>query len=138
MRETPLYTEFHPRWYRVRVSTFWWLVRWPYLRFILREISSVFVACFVLITLLQIRALSQGSEVFAAFERRMSHPLLVLFNVVTFLFVVFHAVTWFNLTPKAMSARFRGKRVPGLLIAAPNYVAWVAVSAAVAWFVLEG
>jgi len=37
----------HPRWYRKRVSTYWWLQRWEYLRFVLREISSVFVAIFV-------------------------------------------------------------------------------------------
>ena len=25
------YTEYHPRWYRRRVSTWWWLARWSYL-----------------------------------------------------------------------------------------------------------
>jgi fumarate reductase subunit C len=38
------YTEYPPKGYRVRMSTYWWLGRWPYLKFILREISSVFVA----------------------------------------------------------------------------------------------
>ena len=36
--------------YRVRMSTYWWLGRRAYLKFILREISSVFVAWFVLVT----------------------------------------------------------------------------------------
>src|SRR6185312_12471129 len=40
----PAYTEFHPRWYRPRISTYWWLGRWPYVKFILRELSSVAVA----------------------------------------------------------------------------------------------
>ena len=47
----PHYTEYHPRWYRPRVSTYWWLGRWPYLRFILRELSSLAVAFFVVLTL---------------------------------------------------------------------------------------
>src|SRR5438132_766531 len=48
-RPSDRYTEYHPRWYRTRVSTWWWLARWPYLKFILREISSVFVAWFVVV-----------------------------------------------------------------------------------------
>src|SRR5713101_5793515 len=56
---TPAYTLNHPRWYRKRVSTYWWLQRWEYLRFVLREVSSVFVAWFVVLTLLQIYAVSR-------------------------------------------------------------------------------
>src|SRR5207302_2908108 len=58
----PLYQEFHPRWYRPRVSVYWWLGQWQYLKFILREISSVFVAVFVVITLLQLRSEEHTSE----------------------------------------------------------------------------
>src|SRR5215472_1696895 len=54
------YTEYPPKGYRVRVSTYWWLGRWAYLKFILREISSVFVAWFIVETLLQISALIDG------------------------------------------------------------------------------
>ena len=37
------YTEFHPRWYRRRVSTYWWLKQRSHLAFILRELSAIFV-----------------------------------------------------------------------------------------------
>ena len=33
------YTEYPPKGYRVRMSTYWWLDRWAYLRFTLREVS---------------------------------------------------------------------------------------------------
>ena len=59
-------------------------------------------------------------------------------NVIALFFVVFHTVTWFNLAPKALAIRAGGKRVPSLLVAAPNYVVWVAVSAAVARLLLRG
>src|SRR5712692_8523102 len=39
---TPAYTLNHPRWYRKRVSTYWWLQRWEYLRFVLREDAADF------------------------------------------------------------------------------------------------
>ena len=130
--------EYVPRAYRERLSTYWWLGRWTYLKFILREVSSVFVAWAVILTLIEIRAVSRGPEAYGRFQEWMRNPVLATLNVVSLLFVVFQAVTWFNLSPKAMAIRVGGKRVPGVLIAAPNYVAWAAVSAAIAWLVLRG
>ncbi len=138
MSETPGYTEYHPRWYRARVSTYWWSRQWAYFKFIVRELSSVFVASFVAVTLLQIRALAHGPAAYAAFQERLKTPTLITWNAISFFFVLFHAVTWFNLAPKAMAIRLGGKRVPDSLILLPNYVAWLAISAAVAWLLLRG
>jgi fumarate reductase subunit C len=130
--------QYSPKTFRVRVSTYWWLGRWPYLRFILRELSSVFVAWFVVIAVLQIRALRRGPAVYEGFQQWLRSPILVMANVVTLLFVIFHAATWFNLTPKAMPLRVGGKRVPSLLIVGPSYLVWLVISAAVAWILLRG
>lgn len=138
MNDTPHYAEHRFRWYRERVSTYWWLWHWKYMKFVLREISSVFVAFFVVITLLQIRALARGPEAYAQFQALLKSPLLLALNVVSFFFVLFHAVTWFNLAPTALVVRLRGKRVPGFAIAASNYAAWLVASAVVAWFILRG
>src|SRR5579863_5721756 len=131
-------TEYLPKSYHTRVSTYWWLTRWAYLKFILREGSAVFVAWAVIVALLQIHALKSGPEDYAAFQNWLRNPVVLAVNAVSFLFIVFHAVTWFNLAPKAMAVRVGGKRLPNLAIAAPNYVAWVVISAAVAWIVLRG
>jgi fumarate reductase subunit C len=131
------YTRYHPRWYRTRMSTYWWLWKWAYLKFVLRELSSIFVAYFVIITLLQIHSLSGGPEEYAGFQERMRSPVMIAVNAVSFLFLVFHAVTWFNLAPRAIVARLGGKRVPDILIAGSNYVAWLVISAAVAWLILR-
>jgi fumarate reductase subunit C len=131
-------TEYLPRSYHARVSTYWWLARWPYLKFILREGSSVFVAWTVILTLIGIRALRRGPAGYSEFEGWMRSPLMLALNGITFLFVVFHAVTWFNLAPKAMAVRVRGKRLPAFALAAPNYAAWIVVSAFVAWILLRG
>jgi len=131
-------TEYLPRSYRPRVSTYWWLARWPYLKFILREGSSVFVAWVVVVTLVGIGALRRGPAGYSEFEEWLRSPLVLALNVVSFLFVVFHAVTWFNLAPKAMAVRVRGKRLPGFALAAPNYAAWIVISVLVAWILLRG
>ena len=131
-------TQYSPKTFRPRVSTYWWLERWDYLRFILRELSSVSVAWFVAITLLQIAALRRGSTAYMGFQAWLRSPILVALNLLSLFFIVFHAVTWFNLAPKAMALRAGGKRVPSLLIVMPSYLAWLAISATVAWIVLRG
>jgi fumarate reductase subunit C len=133
----PLYVAFHPRWYRRPVSVYWWLGEWRYLKFILRELSSVFVAAFVVITLFQLRALRNGPEAYARFQHWLRTPAAISLNAIGFFFLLLHAITWFNLAPRAMPIRVRGKRLPDFLVAAPNYAIWLAVSLVVAWLVLR-
>jgi len=130
-------TEFHPRWYREPVSTYWWIGSWRYSLFILRELTSVAVAWSVVVILLLLRALLNGSEAYARFMHRMQSPLLLALNAIVFCFLLLHTITWFNLAPRAMPVRMGGKRVPEVLVAAPNYVLWVIASAVIAWFVLR-
>ena len=77
MSEAPRYTEFHPRWYRPRVSTYWWLGRRSYLAFILREVSSVFVAWSVVFLLLLVVAVSGGEESYPQFLNWAGGPWMV-------------------------------------------------------------
>src|SRR6266852_5759036 len=105
---------------------------------VMREISSVFVAIFVVEMLLQIYALSLGSEAYADFQSLLTNPIVIAINVVSFLFVVFHSITWFNLSARAMAIRVGGKRVPGFLISGPNFAAWLVISAVIAWLLLRG
>jgi fumarate reductase subunit C len=138
MSASPGYTEHHPRWFRPRMSTYWWLTRRSYLAFILRELSSIFVAWFVVYLLLLVRAVSEGESAYRQFLAWSGRPVVLLVNVVGLIFVVFHAITWFNLAPQALVVHLRGKRVPGALITASNYLAWAATSALVVWLVLRG
>ena len=133
----PQYTEYHPRWYRQRVSTYWWLGSWPYVRFILRELSSLAVAFFVVLTLTQIYALGQGPQVYAELQEWLRQPAVIALNAVALLFAVFHTLTWFNAAPKAMAVRLGGKRVPEWAVAAPNFVAWAVISILIAWVVMK-
>lgn len=132
------YTPYHPKWYRRRVSVWWWLQNRSYAGFVLRELSSVFVALFAGVLLWQVRALAQGPEAYARFLARLQTPPFLLFHSVAFVFVLFHAITWFNLAPSALAVRVRGKRLPDWVIAGSNYIAWIVLSAAVAWILLRG
>jgi fumarate reductase subunit C len=135
MSDQPGYTLYHPRWYRPRMSTWWWLQRGSYLMFILREVSSVFIAWFVVFTLMQIRAVNAGGESYKAFVAWCQHPAVLILNIITLGFVLLHSCTWFNLAPKAMVMRMGGKQVPPKWIVASNYAAWGVVSVIVVWLI---
>ncbi len=130
------YTDYHPRWLRRRKSTYWWFERASYLAFILRELSSVFVAWTVVFLLLVVRAVSQGDDAYQQFLSWSASPLVLLLNLVSLAFVVFHAVTWFRLAPKAMVVHVGKSLVPGSWIAASNYLLWALSTALVAWVLL--
>ncbi len=105
---------------------------------ILREVSSVFVGWFVVFFLLLVAAVGRGEAAYQEFIRWATNPGIVLLNLASLFFVVFHAVTWFNLAPQAMVVHMRGKRVPGKLIVVSQYGAWVVVSLLLAWIILAG
>jgi fumarate reductase subunit C len=130
------YTEFHPRWHRPRMSVFWWVGRRSYLLFVLRELSSVFVAWSVVFLLLLVRAVGQGGAAYQRFLDLSSNPWMLVLNVVTLAFLVLHAITWFNLAPQAMVVRLRGERVPRSRIIGAHYAAWALLSALAAWLIL--
>jgi fumarate reductase subunit C len=136
MSEKVEYTEHRPRQYQPPVSTFWWLRRRSYFAFVIRELSSVFVAWFVVFLLLLVRAVAAGAAEYQRFLDWSANPFVLLLNVVALFFVLFHAVTWFNLAPQAMVVRLRGKRVPGARIVALNYLALAVLSAVIVWVIL--
>ncbi len=132
------YTLYHPKWYRRRVSVWWWLESWRYARFVLRELTSLAVAYFALILLWKLRSLGQGRDAYLRFLSRMESPVFLVLNGLALLLVLFHSVTWFNLAPRAMVVRVGGKRLPDWIVQGANYLAWVVVSIVWAWFALRG
>lgn len=138
MSAAPRYTLHHPRWYRRRVSVWWWLESWRYTKFVLRELTSLAVAYFALIALWKVHAIGAGPEAYARFLAWMESPLYLALNAVAFFFVLFHTITWFNLAPRAVVVRWGGRRVPDRLIQGLNYLAWMIVSAAAIWVLRRG
>ena len=65
------------------------------------------------------------------FVAALSSPLGVALQLVCLAFAIYHSVTWFALTPKAMPLMIKGEPVPGIAIVGAHYVAWAVVSIAV-------
>ena len=118
------------------VSTFWWLEKASYFAFILRELSCVFVAWFVVYLLLLVRAVIQGDTSYQEFMAWSATAPILLLNVASFLFLMFHAVTFFAAAPQAMVVKVGPNKVPGSLVLAGHYAGLAAVSAVVCWLLL--
>ena len=118
-----------------RMPVLWWVRKRSYFLFVMRELSSLFVAWLVLYLLLFVRAVGRGEAAYDDFLDWATSPWLVAVNVVAFLFVVLHTVTWFSLTPQAMVLDVGGRRVPAAAIIGAQYAALVVVSVFILWLV---
>ena len=118
-----------------RVSTWWWLRKRTYFVFVMRELSSLFVAWYVIFLLQLVKAVGRSDTAYAQFWDWADSPVVVFVNAVGFAFIVLHAITWFGVTPQAMALQVRGRPVPAWLIIGAQYVGLAIVSAFIWWLV---
>ena len=121
--------------YRRPISILWWTRKRTYFVFVMRELSSIFIAWFVVYLLLFLYAVGQGEADYRRFLDWAAAPWVIALNVVALVFVLLHTVTWFNLTPQAMDVRVGGRPVPSFHIIAGQYTGLVVVSGFVLWLV---
>jgi len=121
--------------YHRPISTWWWVRKRSYFVFVMRELSSIFVAWLVVYLLMLVAAVGRSEAAYNDFLDWASSPWVVVLNVVALAFVALHVVTWFSLTPQAMDVRLRGQPVPAALVIASQYVGLVVVSGFVFWLV---
>ena len=122
--------------YHRPVSNTWWLKRKSYILFMIRELTSVFVAGYCIFLLVFVYKLTQGADVYGNFMAALKSPISVALHLITLVFVLYHSITWFNLTPKIL-VLYRGEdQIPQGLIAGTFYAGWVVVSIIVALLVL--
>ena len=113
----------------------WWNQNNAYRLFMLRELSSVFVALYAVEMIYLLKKISGASvgdldrvQRLQVFFESLSSPLWVAFHVIALAFALLHTITWFNLTPKVMVVRLGEGKLPDVLIAGHLYVVWGIVS----------
>jgi len=95
----------------------------------LREGTSVLLFVYALILLSGLLALVNGEEAWSGWLSAMQNPIFVLFHLLALAAAVYHAITWFAVSPKAMPPLSLGsKPVPDALIVRGQYAAVVLVS----------
>jgi len=104
----------------------------------LREMTSVFIAAYLILFLFQLNQLARGAEAYTAFLARLASPGWIIFHLVALVAALYHSITTFNLTPTIVVVRRGEERVPPMFVAGPGYIAWLAISTVIVWIVLRG
>jgi len=116
----------------VREMTSEWIFRHPrYLRYMTREFSCLFIGAWTLMLVCALARLSEGPEAWAAFLEGLRSAPIVAFHLVALAFAVYHSITWFNLTPKALRLQVGAEFVPDGAISGAHFAAWGVASLAI-------
>ncbi len=115
--------------YTRSMSPIWWLKKKTYFLFMVRELTCVFVGGYALFLLVVVTRLDDPQE----FAALLNSPLLIALQIIALPMILYHTVTWLNLTPKVMVVWRGEERVSPILIAGANYVAWFIVSIVILW-----
>jgi len=118
-----------------RAITSEWIFRHPrYLRYLVREFSCLFIGGWTLLMVWGLKQLAEGPAAWAAFLELLRSPASIVFHLLALAFAVYHSVTWFNLTPKALPVQRGEEFVPDAVISGAHFAAWAIVSAALLFF----
>ena len=107
----------------------WWLKRKTYFLFMVRELTCVFVGGYALFLLI----LAMQRDDPQAFAALLNSRVSMALQIMALPMVLYHSITWFNLTPTVFVLWRGEERVSAILIAGANYVAWIIASVAVLW-----
>jgi len=116
----------------VRPMRWRWIVRHPrYVRYMTREFSCLFIGGWTLLMVWGLKQLAEGPAAWAAFLECLQSPASIVFHVLALAFAVYHSITWFNLTPKALPLQVGEEFVPDAAISGAHFGAWAVLSLAV-------
>ena len=120
--------------YRPSMSSVWWLKKRNYFLFMMRELSSVFVAAFVVLFMYQLFLISEGEQTYGQFKESLYEPQFIVFYIIAFFFSVYHTITWFSVASKVQIVRIGTWTMPPAMVTGGAFVGWMGISAMVGWF----
>jgi fumarate reductase subunit C len=118
-----------------KVSRTRWYFKHPrYLRYMSREVTCVFIGAFALLLLCAVERLSEGRAAWESFVAALTGPWSALALVVVLVFATHNSTSWFRVAPKAMPVQLGESFLPGWVIVAAHYLAWLTLSLALLYF----
>ncbi|MCC7310956.1 MAG: hypothetical protein IT510_06900 [Sulfuritalea sp.] len=109
-----------------------WYFRQPrYLRYMSREITSIFIGAYCVLLVVGLHRLANGPEAWEGFLLALRSPDSIVFHLLALAASFYHAATWFNATQKAMPIQIGEDFVPGNIISGAHYAAWAVLSVAI-------
>ena len=113
-----------PNAYPWRQPAGWWLKNPRYTLYMLRELSAVFAALWVVLFLAQLPKLAEGPTGRAEWLQQVTSPGWIIFSLIALLFVLYHAWTAFTATGTLVYLRMGKSATPAGAINGTMLVAW--------------
>jgi fumarate reductase subunit C len=110
------------------VKATWWLGQRRTIVYMVRELTSFFIAVYCALIVIGLFRLASGAAAWEGFVAALTSPGMVLLQLICLAFAVFHSVTWFAVTPKAMPIMVKGEPVAPRTIVGAHYAVWLVVS----------
>ncbi len=101
----------------------WWLKNPAYTKFILRELSSVFIAGYCLF-LMDLLLRAKDPSTFASFYEGLKSPLSVVLHLIVLIFAVYNSVTAMHAAPRIVKLYKGDETVPESVIVGIHYGMW--------------
>lgn len=108
--------------------TAWFFKRPRYMRYMAREVTSIFIGIYTIILLVGLARLSEGQAQYEGFLAALRQPLSIVFHVLALAFSLYNSFTWFNVAPKALPIQVGEGFMPDSVVAGGHYVVWVLLS----------
>ncbi len=116
----------------------WFLKREGYRRFMVREMTAFAMAAFLVYLLYWLRAIGDGYTAFVQMVELTRNPVTVTLLALAFGAVLYHSITWFNLTPKIMPMYVAEEKIPDVWAAIiMGYLPCAAVTTVILWSVMR-
>ena len=109
-------------------SNAWWNRSWAYRLFLLRELSAVAVAAYIVLFLVLVTQVRDGAGAFNDYLDLLKSPLFWIIHAVILGFAQLHSSTWFRAVPKSMPLKLGGRPVPPEAMIFGMYGLWAGAS----------
>lgn len=106
-----------------------WYFRMPrYMRYMAREVTSIFIGIYTAILLCGLANLAAGEQQWNAFVVTLQTPLSIVFHSLALAFALYNSFTWFNVAPKALPLQFGEDMAPDSVVRNAHYAIWIVLS----------
>ncbi len=121
----------------VRPMDGWWKRDPFFMKYMAREVTSIFVVAYAIILLAGLVRLSQGEAAFNGWLEGLSSPVSIAFHAFLFVVFAYHTLSWFQIMPKTMPpVVVNGKRLGAGTITGLGITAAIVASVALLAIVL--
>lgn len=120
--------------YPYRQPFTWWLRNRRYLFYMIRELTPVPMAAWLILFLVEVTRLKDGPSGY----QPLGGPLFVAVSVICLVFALWHSFTFLNLAGLIMRIPWGERSVPGRVIVFGAFAGFVVVTALIAGLIIWG